>query len=169
MSKREGERRFDLGRLVMDTRPLRIPAYRRLWSSSVVTQFGSQLTIVAVPKQLYDITGTSAYVGLSGLVALVPLAVFGLWGGAVADVADRRSAGPGRGAQPGRRVPVHLRPQRPAALVPRRPDRDDRGHAPGALPRDGAAHVRRPGRGRAGARCPLRGDPDRRVHGDAVL
>lgn len=90
MSKREGERRFDLGRLVMDTRPLRIPAYRRLWSSSVVTQFGSQLTIVAVPKQLYDITGTSAYVGLSGLVALVPLAVFGLWGGAVADVVDRR-------------------------------------------------------------------------------
>lgn len=83
-------RRFRLGRFVMDTRPLRIAPYRRLWSSSVVTQFGSQLTIVAVPKQLYDITGTSAYVGLSGLVALVPLAVFGLWGGAVADVVDRR-------------------------------------------------------------------------------
>ncbi|MBO0705467.1 MAG: MFS transporter [Candidatus Dormibacteraeota bacterium] len=74
----------------MDTRPLRIVPYRRLWSSSVVTQFGSQLTIVAVPKQLYDITGSSAYVGLSGLVALVPLAVFGLWGGVVADVVDRR-------------------------------------------------------------------------------
>ncbi|MDR0358389.1 MAG: MFS transporter [bacterium] len=90
MSKREGGRRFGLSHLVMDTRPLRITPYRRLWSSSVVTQFGAQLTIVAVPKQLYDITGTSAYVGLSGLVALVPLAVFGLWGGVVADVVDRR-------------------------------------------------------------------------------
>ena len=90
MSKPEGGRRFGLSHLVMDVRPLRIAPYRRLWSSSVVTQFGSQLTIVAVPKQLYDITGTSAYVGLSGLVALVPLAVFGLWGGAVADVVDRR-------------------------------------------------------------------------------
>lgn len=74
----------------MDTRPLRVPAFRRLWISTAITAIGSQLTIVAVPKQVYDLTGSSAYVGLTGAVALVPLLVFGLWGGAVADTVDRR-------------------------------------------------------------------------------
>ncbi len=73
-----------------DTRPLRIPAFRRLWASTAVTGIGSQLTAVAVPKQVFDITGSSAYVGLTGIVALVPLLVFGLWGGAIADTVDRR-------------------------------------------------------------------------------
>jgi MFS family permease len=74
----------------MDTRPLRIPAYRRLWSSTIVTAVGSQLTAVAVPKQIYDITGSSAWVGAAGLAGLLPLIVFALWGGAVADSMDRR-------------------------------------------------------------------------------
>ncbi|HWC80888.1 MAG TPA: MFS transporter [Pseudonocardiaceae bacterium] len=74
----------------MDTRPLRTPAYRRLWTSTAVTAVGSQLTAVAVPKQVYDLTNSSGYVGLAGAVALVPLLVFGLWGGAVADAVDRR-------------------------------------------------------------------------------
>jgi MFS family permease len=75
---------------VLDTRPLGIPAYRRLWLSTVVTAVGSQMTAVAVPKQVYDLTKSSAYVGLAGAVALVPLLVFGLWGGAIADTVDRR-------------------------------------------------------------------------------
>jgi MFS family permease len=77
-------------RFAMDTRPLRIPAYRRLWSSTIVTAVGSQLTAVAVPKQIYDITGSSAWVGAASLAGLVPLVVFALWGGAVADTMDRR-------------------------------------------------------------------------------
>ncbi|OIJ66520.1 MFS transporter [Streptomyces mangrovisoli] len=77
-------------RWAMDTRPLRIPAYRRLWSSTIVTAVGSQLTAVAVPKQIYDITGSSAWVGAASLAGLVPLIVFALWGGAVADTMDRR-------------------------------------------------------------------------------
>ncbi len=85
-----GRRRFDIRRIVVDTRPLAVPAYRRLWTSTIVTSVGSQLTAVAVPKQIYDITGSSAYVGLSGLVALVPLVVFALWGGSIADTVDRR-------------------------------------------------------------------------------
>ena len=36
-------------------------------------------------------TGSSAYVGLTGVFGLVPLVVFGLWGGALADVFDRRT------------------------------------------------------------------------------
>jgi MFS family permease len=76
---------------LVDTRPLRRPAYRRLWASTVVTSIGSQLTAVAVPKQIFDDTGSSAWVGVSGAVALVPLVVFGLWGGSIADAVDRRT------------------------------------------------------------------------------
>ncbi|GAA3363340.1 MFS transporter [Saccharopolyspora gregorii] len=79
-----------LGKVVLDTRPLGYPAYRRLWTSSIVTSVGAQFSAVAVPKQLYDLTGNSAYVGLAGIFGLVPLLVFGLWGGAVADTVDRR-------------------------------------------------------------------------------
>ncbi|WP_199431315.1 MFS transporter [Qaidamihabitans albus] len=88
MSQRRARRA--LGSIVVDRRPLRIPAFRRLWVSSVVTALGSQLTAVAVPKQVFDLTGSSGYVGLTGAVALVPLLVFGLWGGAIADTVDRR-------------------------------------------------------------------------------
>jgi MFS family permease len=74
-----------------DTTPLRDPHFRRLWSANIVTVIGAQLTVVAVPAQIYAITGSSAYVGLTGLFGLVPLVVFGLWGGALADVMDRRT------------------------------------------------------------------------------
>ncbi|MGC5568664.1 MFS transporter [Streptomyces sp. FR-108] len=77
-------------RWAMDTRPLRRPAYRRLWSSTIVTAVGSQLTAVAVPKQIYDITGSSAWVGYASFAGLLPLVVFALWGGAIADTVDRR-------------------------------------------------------------------------------
>ncbi|MEV5315652.1 MFS transporter, partial [Streptomyces sp. NPDC052610] len=62
----------------------------RLWTSTIVTAVGSQLTAVAVPKQIYDITGSSAWVGYASLAGLLPLVVFALWGGAVADSVDRR-------------------------------------------------------------------------------
>jgi MFS family permease len=73
-----------------DTRPLQTPSYRRLWTAGIVTVVGAQLTVVAVPTQIYQLTGSSAYVGLTGLFGLVPLVVFGLWGGAIADAVDRR-------------------------------------------------------------------------------
>jgi MFS family permease len=76
--------------VLTDTRPLRTPAYRRLWGAGIVTVIGAQLSVVAVPAQIYELTGSSAYVGLTGLFGLVPLIVFGLWGGAIADVMDRR-------------------------------------------------------------------------------
>ncbi|MEU1303194.1 MFS transporter [Streptomyces shenzhenensis] len=86
----EPEPRRGWRRWAMDTRPLRRPAYRRLWSSTIVTAVGSQLTAVAVPKQIYDITHSSAWVGYAGLAGLLPMVVFALWGGAVADTVDRR-------------------------------------------------------------------------------
>ena len=79
-----------VSRVAIDTRPLRYPDFRRLWSAGLVTSVGSQLTAVAVPKQIYDVTGSSAWIGIASMAALLPLAVFGLWGGAVADAVDRR-------------------------------------------------------------------------------
>ena len=77
--------------LLADTRPLRNPHFARLWRANIVTVVGAQLTVVAVPAQIYAITGSSAYVGLTGIFGLVPLVVFGLWGGALADAMDRRT------------------------------------------------------------------------------
>jgi MFS family permease len=77
--------------LLADTTPLQNPHFRRRWSANIITVIGAQLTVVAVPAQIYSITGSSAYVGLTGLFGLVPLIVFGLWGGALADVMDRRT------------------------------------------------------------------------------
>jgi len=77
-------------RFFADTTPLRTPDFRRLWLAGIVTVIGGNLTIFAVPVQLYALTQNSAYVGLSGLFALVPLIVFGLLGGAWADAMDRR-------------------------------------------------------------------------------
>ncbi|HEX5202015.1 MFS transporter [Paractinoplanes rhizophilus] len=75
---------------VIDTRPLRAPAYRRMWIGNGVSFFGFQFTAVAVPVEMYAITHSSAWVGLLGVAGLIPLLIFGLWGGAAADVIDRR-------------------------------------------------------------------------------
>lgn len=84
------DERSRLRRIGPDTRPLKIPAYRRLFLGQVTTVIGAMLTTVAVQQQIYDITGSSAWVGIASLVALVPLVVFGLLGGAIADTYDRR-------------------------------------------------------------------------------
>ena len=73
-----------------DTRPLANRLYRILLIGQGTAFIGSMLTQVAVPVQVYSITGSSLLVGLVGLVGLVPLVVFGLYGGAIADAMDRR-------------------------------------------------------------------------------
>ncbi|MEV4252607.1 MFS transporter [Spirillospora sp. NPDC049652] len=77
-------------RVAIDTRPLAHPAYRRLWMGQGVSFVGFQVTSVAVPVQVYNMTHSSLWVGVLGIANLVPLIVFGLWGGAVADHMDRR-------------------------------------------------------------------------------
>lgn len=73
-----------------DTRPLAQRDFARLWYANIVTVIGAQLTVVTVPAQLWAISRDSMYVGLTGLFGLVPLILFGLWGGAIADAFDRR-------------------------------------------------------------------------------
>jgi hypothetical protein len=79
-----------LRRAAIDVEPLRHPDFRRLWLGNSLGFIGFQLTAVAVPVQVYELTGSSFWVGMLGLVGLVPLVTFGLWGGAVADAVDRR-------------------------------------------------------------------------------
>ena len=79
-----------LRRAAIDVEPLRHAAFRRLWLGNSVGFIGFQLTAVAVPVQVYELTRSSFWVGMLGLVGLVPLVLFGLWGGAVADAMDRR-------------------------------------------------------------------------------
>ncbi len=74
----------------VDTRPLAFPPFRRLLVGQGTAFVGSMLTQVAVPVQVYAISRSSLLVGLVGLAGLVPIVVFGLYGGAIADAVDRR-------------------------------------------------------------------------------
>ncbi len=81
-------------RILADLTPLRTSAaYRRLWLGDIVSRLGQAMTALAVSLQIYDITRSSFSVGLVGLFAFVPLVVFGLYGGAIADTVDRRKLG----------------------------------------------------------------------------
>ncbi|GAA1899351.1 MFS transporter [Streptantibioticus ferralitis] len=64
--------------------------FRLMWCAGVVTIFGSCVTAVALPVQIKELTGSALAVGAIGAVQLVPLIVFGLYGGALADAVDRR-------------------------------------------------------------------------------
>src|SRR6476661_4600092 len=64
--------------------------FRLLWGGGFVSQLGSQMRIVAVDVQLWDLTHNYALVGLLGLFQLLPLLGFSLFGGVVADAFDRR-------------------------------------------------------------------------------
>jgi MFS family permease len=85
--------RRSLGALIrrhaVDTRPLVVPAYKRLVIGQGTSFIGSMLTQVAVPVQIYALTRSSLYVGFFGLAGLIPTIAFGLYGGAIADVVDR--------------------------------------------------------------------------------
>jgi MFS family permease len=77
-------------RFTIDTAPLRERPFRRLWTGQTITVVGTQMTLVVVPFQVFTVTRSSLAVGLTSIVALVPLVVFGLIGGAIADTVDRR-------------------------------------------------------------------------------
>lgn len=64
--------------------------YRLLFLGQTISFFGSMMTYVAIPYQIYQITQDSFMVGLLGTVQLVPLVLAGLYGGAIADTMDRR-------------------------------------------------------------------------------
>ena len=77
--------------MLLDISPLRRHRdFRLVFIGQLVSSFGGFITYVALPVQVYALTGSSAIVGLIGAAQLVPLAAAALWGGAVADAIDRR-------------------------------------------------------------------------------
>lgn len=78
-------------RMRVDTRPLRHRDFRNLWLGQAISTLGGAIGTVAVPYQVYKLTGSTALVGLLGLASLIPLLVVPLVGGAIADALDRRT------------------------------------------------------------------------------
>jgi MFS family permease len=77
--------------LAIDTRSLRESRpFRRLFIGQLISLIGRQITLVAVPFQVYALTRSALAVGLLGLVQAVPLISGSLAGGAIADRFDRR-------------------------------------------------------------------------------
>ncbi|MFD5034328.1 MFS transporter [Streptomyces sp. NPDC058220] len=80
-----------LGAILPDLSPLRSSRdFRLLWVQGLVTNFGSFMAMIALPLQIKELTGSPLAVGAMGAVELVPLIIFGLYGGALADAVDRR-------------------------------------------------------------------------------
>lgn len=80
-----------LAGILPDLSPLRTSRdFRLLWVQGLVTTFASFMAMIALPLQIKDLTDSPLAVGAMGAVELVPLIVFGLYGGALADAVDRR-------------------------------------------------------------------------------
>ena len=78
-------------KFAIDISPLRkYRDFRNLWASSLITNFGNMVTYVAVPFQIKELTGSYVAVGVLGLVEILPLIIFGLYGGVLADYVDRK-------------------------------------------------------------------------------
>jgi MFS family permease len=91
MSNAPGSPRRGLRGLLVDLEPVkRDHDFRMLWLGQLVNGLGRQVTVVALPFELWQLTHSSLSIGLLALVQLVPILVFSLGGGAIADAVDRR-------------------------------------------------------------------------------
>jgi MFS family permease len=77
--------------LLPDLSPLRRHrSFRLLWFGQLVSSAGTQIRLVALPYQIYVLTGSVFHVGLIGLFQAIPLISLPLIGGVLADRMDRR-------------------------------------------------------------------------------
>jgi MFS family permease len=77
--------------LLVDLEPVkRDRDFRMIWLGQLINGLGRQVTVVALPFELWQLTHSSLSIGLLALVQLVPILIFSLGGGAVADAVDRR-------------------------------------------------------------------------------
>src|SRR5262245_47571582 len=71
--------------------PLRVSRdYRLLYGGQFVSGFGSAISFVVLPWQIYQLTKSSFAVGMLGVVEFVPMFIMAFVGGALADHIDRR-------------------------------------------------------------------------------
>jgi MFS family permease len=80
-----------MSRAAVDVTPLRAyPDFRRLWIGQAISFVGGEVTFVAMPFQVFELTHSTLALGLFSLTQLVPLLTLTLVGGAIADAFDRR-------------------------------------------------------------------------------
>jgi len=80
-----------VAKYVIDLAPLRKSRdFRNLWAAGLISYLGSMITYVAVPFQIKELTDSYVAVAFSGLIQIVPLIIFGLYGGVLADSFDRK-------------------------------------------------------------------------------
>jgi MFS family permease len=77
--------------MAMDLTPLRVSRdYRLLFTGQFVSAFGSAISFVVLPWQVYQLTKSTFAVGMLGLAEFVPMVALAFVGGALADYIDRR-------------------------------------------------------------------------------
>jgi len=80
-----------MAKLAIDLTPLKkYKDFRNLWTAGLISYLGSMITYVALPFQLKEITHSYLAVGVLGVIEIVPLIIFGLYGGVLADSVDRK-------------------------------------------------------------------------------
>lgn len=80
-----------MSKIAIDLSPLKkYPDFRNLWTAGLISYIGSMITYVALPFHLKEITGSYLAVGILGVIEIVPLIIFGLYGGVLADSVDRK-------------------------------------------------------------------------------
>ncbi len=80
-----------MSKFAIDISPLKkYPDFRNLWTAGLISYLGSMITYVALPFQLKEITHSYVAVGILGIIEIVPLIIFGLYGGVLADAVDRK-------------------------------------------------------------------------------
>jgi MFS family permease len=80
-----------LSQALIDAAPLRrSPQFRRLWVGRIFSGFGSQMTLVAVMFQVWQMTHSTVWTGAVGIAQATPIIAFGLFAGSIIDRSDRR-------------------------------------------------------------------------------
>ena len=77
--------------MLLDLSPLRVSRdYRLLFFGQLVSFFGSMMTFIVVPWQMYELTQSSAMVGYIYLAEFVPMFILAFIGGGLADFFEKR-------------------------------------------------------------------------------
>ncbi|MBA2735502.1 MAG: MFS transporter, partial [Pyrinomonadaceae bacterium] len=77
--------------MLLDITPLKISRdYRLLFFGQLISFFGSMMTFIVVPWQMYTLTQSSKMVGFLYLAEFVPMVCLAFIGGALADALDKR-------------------------------------------------------------------------------
>jgi MFS family permease len=79
------------GRILVDTTPLRESRdFRLLFTGQLISVIGTQLTVVAIPFQVYSMTHSTLQVGAISLAQLFPFLAGALSAGPIGDSVDKR-------------------------------------------------------------------------------